>query len=44
MKISEVFSKINEEQKEVIKQISIMKSKENFETFEKNINFKIKIN
>ena len=32
MKISEVFSKINEEQKEVIKQISIMKSKENFET------------
>ena len=30
MKISEVFSKLNEEQKEVIKQLSIRKSKENF--------------
>lgn len=30
MKISEVFDKINDEQREVIKQISIMKSKENF--------------
>ena len=30
MKLSEVFSKLNEEQKEVIKQLSIKKSKENF--------------
>ena len=30
MKISEVFGKLNEEQKEVIKQLSIKKSKENF--------------
>ena len=30
MKISEVFSKLNEEQKEIIKQLSIKKSKENF--------------
>ena len=30
MKVSEVFDKINDEQREVIKQISIMKSKENF--------------
>ena len=30
MKISEVFSKLNDEQKEAIKQLSIQKSKENF--------------
>lgn len=30
MKLNEVFSKLNEEQKEVIKQLSIKKSKENF--------------
>lgn len=30
MKVSEVFSKLNEEQKEVIKQLSIQKSKDNF--------------
>lgn len=30
MKLNEVFSKLNEEQKEVIKQLSINKSKENF--------------